>query len=273
MNAVTLGAPWRCPSWAIGCLCLTFCCTTGLAGRQGPAISWCSSSLHLPPLSEILGSSGPWGSCSNANIHCSSSSKHLCALHTSVASWRALSIFTFRAVRKIHPTLPAAVHAALFSKWELAASPFQCSLLNLALLPSLPPESTPRGQWPHGTICYLGVTGFLHPVKPQALLPAGYPATSFPVEPQKFCWDVMWIFHGASICWVSCRVRQLYRWSYLWYQLSCYSLFSLFTEPRIGKVWVKRLEEDLRSHRNSIHFFIFFSPGWCSNRSSSHNIT
>ena len=219
MNSVTLGAPWRCPSWSIG---LTFCCTTGLSGKQRPTVLWCSSSLSLvTSLSEILGSSGPWGSCSNASIHCSSSFKHLCALHTSVASWRALSIFTFSAVRKIHPTLPAAVHAALFSKWELTVAPFQCSLVNRPLLHSLPPEPTPRGLWPHGTICYLVSTGFLHPVRPQAPLSAGYAATSSPVETQKFFRGVLWNSCGASICWASCRLRQLYHWSCLWHQLSC----------------------------------------------------
>ena len=33
-----------------------------------------------------------------------------------------------------------------------------------------------RGLQPHGTACYMVATGFLHPVQPQALLPAGYPA-------------------------------------------------------------------------------------------------
>ena len=56
---------------------------------------------------------------SNATIHCSSSSKHLCTLCTGVASQRTRSIFTFRAVRKIHPTVPVAIWAALFGKWEL----------------------------------------------------------------------------------------------------------------------------------------------------------
>ena len=32
------------------------------------------------------------------------------------------------------------------------------------------------------------------------------------------------------------------------------SLFKLFTEPRIGKVQVKRLEEDSRSQRNCMPF-------------------
>ena len=75
--------------------------------------------LITTSLSDLLGSSGPRGSCSNATIHCSSSFKHLCTLCNSVASQRARSIFTFRAVRKIHPTVPVAVRATLFGKWEL----------------------------------------------------------------------------------------------------------------------------------------------------------
>ena len=62
------------------------------------------------------------GFCSDANICCFSSSKHLCTWHTGMASWRALSIFTFRAAKGIHPKVPAAVHVTLFGKWELTAS-------------------------------------------------------------------------------------------------------------------------------------------------------
>ena len=58
-------------------------------------------------LSERLGSSGLWGSCCNARILCSSSSKRLCTLCTSVASCRTLSIFVFGTIRKIHPMVPA----------------------------------------------------------------------------------------------------------------------------------------------------------------------
>ena len=32
-------------------------------------------------------------------------------------------------------------------------------------------------------------------------------------------------------------------------------LFILFTEPRVGKAQAKRLEEDLRSHRNCRHVY------------------
>ena len=33
----------------------------------------------------------------------------------------------------------------------------------------------PRESWPHGITCYMAATGFLHPVEPQASLPAWYP--------------------------------------------------------------------------------------------------
>ena len=116
-------------------------------------------------------------SCSKANIRCSSSSECLCTLHTSVASQSALPIFTFRAVRKIHPTVSAAVCAILFGKWELTA----CNAISLlsgdpSMLPCFPPERMQRESQPHSATCYLVATGFLHPVEPRAPLPAGYPA-------------------------------------------------------------------------------------------------
>ena len=36
----------------------------------------------------------------------------------------------------------------------------------------------------------------------------------------------------------------------------------LFAEPRVGKVWVRKLEEDARSLRNYRH--ALFADGWCS---------
>ena len=126
----------------------------------------------------MLGSSGPWGSCSNASIRCSNFSTCLCTLCTGVTSQRALStLLTFRAVRKIRPQcqrqsrLPCSANRS-----SPPLMPFQFSLVNCPLLPSFPPEPTPRGSWPQGTICYLVATGFLHPVKPQAPLSTGYPA-------------------------------------------------------------------------------------------------
>ena len=62
-----------------------------------------------------------------------------------MASNRALAIFAFRAVRKIRPTVPAAVYATLFSKQELNIhNAFQCYLVTYPLPPSLTPEPTLR---------------------------------------------------------------------------------------------------------------------------------
>ena len=125
----------------------------------------------------MLGSSGPWGSCSNASMCCSSSCKHLYTLHTSVASVRALSIFALSAVRKIYFMVPVAVHATLFCKWELTA---HNAFSVLSSDPSTASQSstgthTERARLP-GTTYYVVSTDFLHPLEPQAPLPAGYPA-------------------------------------------------------------------------------------------------
>ena len=117
------------------------------------------------------------GFCSDTNICCSSSSKHLCTLHTGMASWRALSIFTFRAVKEIYPMVPVAVHSPCLANGNLPPlTIFQCYLVTCPPPPSLTLAPTWRGSQPHGTTCYLIATGFLHPVEPQAPLPAGYPA-------------------------------------------------------------------------------------------------
>ena len=54
--------------------------------------------------------------------------------------------------------------------------PFQYYPVTCPLLPNLPPGPTLRGPQPQGITCYTVVTGFRHPLDPQALLPAGYPA-------------------------------------------------------------------------------------------------
>ena len=67
-----------------------------------------------------------------------------------------------------------AVCATVFSK--APATPFQRSLANYLLPPSLPPEPMLRGSQPQDRTCHLVVPGFLHSVEPQAPLPAGYRA-------------------------------------------------------------------------------------------------
>ena len=142
-----------------------------LVNKREPTISKCSSAPSLSAsLSEML------GSCSNANICCSSFPKHLYTLLTSAACWRVLSIFTFRALKKIHATVPVSVHDTLFSKWEFTA----CNTLSMLSgdLSTASQFSTRgvmlRESQPHGTLCYIVATGFLHLVEPQALLPTGY---------------------------------------------------------------------------------------------------
>ena len=45
-------------------------------------------------------------------------------------------------------------------------------------------------------------------------------------------------------------------WSCSWHQLSCYvSLCALLDEPRVAKKRTKRLEGDVRSHRNCRHLY------------------
>ena len=147
----------------------------------------------------------------NVNIHCSSSSKHLCILCTGAALHRAWSIFPFRAVRKIHPVGPAAVHAALFSKQEFTA----CNAFSV-LAGNLSTASQSSTRIHAERI----VATWYHMLQGGHWLPPCIGAS------------------GSSACWVSCWPYQLYHCSYPWCQLSCCSHWSL--NPR-GKLrgWKK----------------------------------
>ena len=57
----------------------------------------------------------------------------------------------------------------------MACNALSCYPVTCPLPPSFPSEPTLRGSWPRGTTCYMLATGFLHPVEPQASLPAWYP--------------------------------------------------------------------------------------------------
>ena len=111
-------------------------------------------------------------SCSNTSIGCSSSSKQLCTLPTCA---RTLSIFAFRAVRKIHPNVPA-LPPCLSNENSPPVMPFQCSPVNRSPPFSLPLGPMPRGPWPLGTTYHVVTTGFLLPLAPQAPVHTGYPA-------------------------------------------------------------------------------------------------
>ena len=127
-------------------------------------------------------------------IHRSSSSSHLKNLHTCVAWQRTLSIFTCRAVRKIHPTGPAAVHATPSCKWELTA----CDTFSmLSGDPSTASQSstgahTKRTRLPN-TTGYVVAPGFLHSLEPQAPLFVGYPADyASCLAIHTVCWTQGW---------------------------------------------------------------------------------
>ena len=121
--------------------------------------------------SEMLDSSGAWGSCSNANICCLSSSKHLCMLQL---AWHH---------REYHPQSSSG-QSAKSTSWCQRQSlppclgngssspvmPFQSYSVHPPP-PSVSLEATPRESCPHGTTCYMVGTGFLHPVASHALLP------------------------------------------------------------------------------------------------------
>ena len=83
------------------------------------------------------------------------SSKHLCTLHTGVASWRALSMFTFKAARKVYRMVPVAVLAPCAADGNSPpGTPLQCCPVNCPPLRGLPLEPTPSGSQPHSTTCY-----------------------------------------------------------------------------------------------------------------------
>ena len=144
------------------------------------------------------GCPGPWGSCSNTNICCSSSSKCYCTRSTGVASCRALSISHAGQSGKSTPrcqwqsTLPCSANGN-----SLPLRPFQCYPVTHPPPPSLQLEPTLRESWPNGITCYMVATGFLHPVEPQAPLSWA------------FCWLFFCGNSGPSIRRVSCRLHQL----------------------------------------------------------------
>ena len=146
-----VGGPWRMSPLDHRLLILHFLLHNGprcQAGTCSLITSPTTVLLITTSLSDLLGSSGPRGSCSNATIHCSSSFKHLCTLCDSVASQRARSIFTFRAVRKIHPTVPAAIHAALFGEWELTT----CNAFSMPFGDPSPTSQSSTGTYAKGIV-------------------------------------------------------------------------------------------------------------------------
>ena len=148
----------------------------------------------------MLGSSGPQGSCSNISTHCSSSSKHLCTLHPSAASHRALNIFTFREVRKICPMVPVAVYATLFGKRELTT----CNAFSmLSGDPSITSQSSTRACMERMAAMWYHMLYGGHWLP----LSSGSP--------------------GSCTCWISCQLCQLYFFSSCLWQQWCHHFFQV----------------------------------------------
>ena len=109
--------------------------------------------------------------------HYSNSSSHLCSLHICAASWRALSLLAFKAIKKTTSWCQQqSVPPCPVNGNSPPAKPFRCYLVSCSLLPSVPPGPMLREPWPPGTTCYVLATGFLHPLELRAPLPAEYPA-------------------------------------------------------------------------------------------------
>ena len=124
-------------------------------------------------LSAMLGSSRPQGSCSNA-IYVALGLQSVCTLHAGVAFQRALSMFAFRTVRKIHPMVPAAVCSANGN----SLPPFQCYRVTCS-------QSSTGAQAKR-----ISVTGY-HMLSGGPWLPPSSGAS------------------GSPTCWESCRLCQL----------------------------------------------------------------
>ena len=133
------------------------------------------------------------GSCPIVNMHCSSSSKHLCILCTGAPSRRPLPILTFMTVRKIHPAVPAAVCMALFSKQELTAyNVFSM----LSSEPSPDTQSSTRGHTKRIVDTWLLLLSCL--VMFNSLRPSGLQQARLPC-PSTFSWTLLKLMFIESV--------------------------------------------------------------------------
>ena len=136
------------------------------------------------------------------------------------------SIVTFKAVRKIHPTVPAAVHAALFGKQELTT--FNAFSVLFGDLSTASQSST-------GAHAKRLTDTQYHMLSVGHWLPPSSGASGF------------------ATCWVSCRLCRLLIILFTAPIVLHFTLVTLFAEPRLGKTQAKRLEEEARSHRSCEH--------------------
>ena len=187
VDSVTLGAPW-------GRL------TPIVLGRWSSlsAGQWASLPSGDPQSHNIhhhgpsyltfkeLGSSRPHMSCSSICGY--NSSSHLCSSWTCTASCRALSISAFRAIRKIHPTVPVPGHATLSGKWELTT----CNAFS-----GLSSDPSPASQSSTGTHTERAMATRHHILCGGHWLPPSLGASG-----SSTCWVSCWLCHlsGCSRC-------------------------------------------------------------------------
>ena len=215
---------------------------------SGPAPVLCATdSSHFiititASLSAMLGSSRPQGSCSNV-IYVALVLPSVCTLHAGVAFQRALSMFAFRTVRKIHPTVPAAVCDALFSKRELTATFSMLSGDLFAVFHPSPSQEDLGHRVPHALWGPLA-------------------------SPVQRCLRLPYMLGILQTLPTGLLTR--------------FTLSALLAEPRVGKARAKRLEEDARRCRNLRRVYALLaaqeaitrSLSWLTQqRRSSQNIT
>ena len=152
------------PPQAIGSSCFTFCCMTGF-DKYRPMVASCSLSPSLiTSLSKALGLAIRTRiSCYSICIRGSNPSSCLCNSRPCTASCRAQSILAFRAVRKIHATVPAAVDTVLSSKWELITCNTFSRLSGDRFTTSQSSTGAHTGPWPPGTTYYVRSGHWLPP--------------------------------------------------------------------------------------------------------------
>ena len=163
--------------WATDCSCSTSCCTTGLTAKQRPAshnVHW-----HHPSLAHSLRHWAPQGQPCLA-------SAYICMfpiLHFTYLQFMHLSSIK---ESNVHTGLQRLGKPISWSQWWHMAyylangnsppvMPFQYYPVTCPPSPSLQLGPTLKGLWPPVTTYYVVSTAFLHPLEPQAPLPAGYP--------------------------------------------------------------------------------------------------
>ena len=128
--------------------------------------------------------------------------------------------------QEIHPTVPVAVHAALFGKPELTTS---------NIFSVLSGDLSTASQSSTGAHATRVADTQYHMLSVGHWLPPSSGASGFPT------------------CWVSCRLCQLLLILFTVPIVLQFTLVTLFAEPRLGKTQAKRLEEEASSYRNCKH--------------------